>query len=92
MALKIKDNNGTFFINGSINASTVKQFKNHIEFLILYTKELTLNIDGVKNIDSNGMRVFRELYTTALISNKDFYVVGNGCKDIFNDFKSNLAA
>ncbi|TWO32716.1 STAS domain-containing protein [Seonamhaeicola sediminis] len=92
MALKIKENNGTFFIEGSINASTVKQFKNHVEFLLLYTKGVTLNIDEVTEIDTNGMHALRDLYTVALIKNKSFYIIGNGCKEIFQDFESNLAA
>lgn len=92
MALEIKENNGTFFIEGMINASTVKQFKNHVEFLMLYTKGVTLNIDSVTEIDANGMHALRDLYTIALIENKSFYITGNGCKEIFQDFESNLAA
>ena len=86
MALKIKENNGTFFIKGVINTSSVKQFKNHLEFLILYTKGLTINIDGVSYIDDNGMKVLRDLYTTAIISNKAFVIVGYGSKEVFQDF------
>lgn len=92
MALKIKENNETFFITGSINATTVKQFKNHIEFLMLYTEGVTINIDNVDFIDKNGMNALRDLYKTSLICNKDFFVVGNGCKEIFQDFESKFAA
>lgn len=92
MALRIKENNGTFFIEGSINASTLKQFKNHMEFLILYTKGVTLNIEGVEEIDKNGMNALRDLYTASLVNNKPFYIVGTGCKEIFDDFESNFAA
>lgn len=92
MALKITEERGMFLVEGSINASTVKKFKNHIEFLILYTKGLTLDINAVKEIDRNGMQALRELYTTAQINNKDFFLVGEGCKEIFQDFESNIAA
>ncbi len=92
MALKIKENNNTFFIEGSINASTAKQFKNHMDFLILYTKGLTMNIDKVDFIDATGMKVLRDLYNTAIISNKNFVIAGNGCKEIFQDFETNIAA
>jgi anti-anti-sigma regulatory factor len=92
MALKIKENNGTFFIQGRINTSTVRQFKNHMEFLMLYTRGLTINVESVKEIDRNGMQVFRDLYTTATENNKAFFVVGIGCKGIFQDFESNVAA
>ncbi|MFS4482934.1 STAS domain-containing protein [Hyunsoonleella sp. 2307UL5-6] len=92
MSLKIKENNTTFFIEGSINASTANQFKNHMEFLILYKKELTINIDNVAAIDSSGMQVFRDLYKTAIANNKKFVVVGYGCKEIFQDFETSVAA
>lgn len=92
MSLKIKENKNIFFIEGSINVSTAKQFKNHIEFLILYKKELTINVDNVNAIDADGMKVFRDLYTTAIISNKNFVIVGYGCKEIFQDFETNIAA
>lgn len=92
MALKIKEQNGIFLVEGYINTSTVKQFKNHVAFLILYTKALTLDINAVKEIDTNGMQALRDLYTNAVINNKDFFVVGNGCKEIFQDFESHIAA
>jgi anti-anti-sigma regulatory factor len=92
MALTIKQQDKTFLVEGTINVSTVKQFKNHIEFLLLYTKDLTINIDGVKAIDSHGMRILRDLYTTALNYNKKFSITGYGCKDIYNDFQLNIAA
>lgn len=92
MALKIKEQNGIFLVEGYINTSTVKQFKNHVAFLILYTKALTLDINAVKEIDTNGMQALRDLYTNAVINNKDFFVVGNGCKEIFQDFESHIVA
>lgn len=92
MALTIKANNGIFLLEGVINTTTVKQFKNHLEFLILYTNGVTINIDGVSYIDANGMKALRDLYSTAIISNKDFIIVGYGCKEVFQDFETNIAA
>jgi len=92
MALKIKQNNDTFFIEGSINAGTVKQFKNHLEFLMFYTRGLTINIDGVKEIDANGMKVLRALSATALINNKPFEIIGYGSKEIYDDLQYHNAA
>lgn len=92
MSLTIKENNGTFLVEGSINATTVKQFKNHLDFLLLYTTSLTINIDGVTAIDANGMNALRDLYKTALICSKPFEITGYGCKEIYDDFKYNEAA
>lgn len=87
MALTIKHENNTFLVVGTINVLTVKQFKNHLEFLLSYNKILTINIDGVTEIDSNGMRALRDLQTTALIKKKVFSIVGFGCKEIYDDFQ-----
>ncbi|GAB1855952.1 hypothetical protein MHTCC0001_07870 [Flavobacteriaceae bacterium MHTCC 0001] len=92
MALKIKEKNGAFYIEGPINATTVKQFKAHVEFLILYTRGITLNIDGVNGIDVSGMNALVDLYNMALMSNKSFFVVGESCKEIFDDFENDAAA
>ena len=88
MALKIIQEEDSFLIQGIINSSTVKQFKNHLEFLLLYTKALTININEVKSIDRNGMYVIRNLHTKALINNKKFSVIGYDCKEIYDDFEN----
>ena len=92
MALKIKQQEHLFLVEGTINSSTVKQFKNHLEFLLLYTKSLTINIDGVKAMDSNGVKALKDIFSMALTYNKKFFITGNGCKDIYDDFKFNYAA
>lgn len=92
MALTIKQHDNQFLVEGIINASTVKQFKNHIEFLILYTKQLTINIEGVKTIDSNGVNTLKALVFFASKFNKKFKIVGYGCKDIYEELNYNKAA
>ncbi|MBU3821265.1 hypothetical protein KO566_04265 [Flavobacteriaceae bacterium XHP0103] len=92
MALTIKQQNSFFNVEGNINSSTVKQFKNHLEFLILYTKSLTINIDNVKEIDKDGMKAFHYLFAKALNYKKKFEIIGYGCKDIYEDIQYNHAA
>ncbi len=88
MALKFKQHDNTFLIEGSINSNTVKQFKNHLEFLMLYTKALIINLDTVESIDLNGTKVLKELYLKSLTINKKFSIIGQGSKDILNDFEN----
>lgn len=92
MALTITQQESIFLVEGTINATTANQFKNHLEFLLLYSKALTINIDGLQAIDINGMNTLRDLHTTALIQNKKFSIVGYGCKEIYDDFQYNNAA
>lgn len=86
MALRILENNGTFHLQGNLNAMTSRAFIIHFEYLIKSLKNVTVNIDKVKEIDTNGVSAFKTLYANALRQNKLFFVIGNGCKDINNEF------
>lgn len=87
MSLTITHQNEIFNVEGKINSTTAKSFQTHMEFLFEVNKELVINIDNVDEIDSSGLGVLRGLYMYALNYNKDFYITGNGCKEIYHDFK-----
>ncbi|WP_372937959.1 STAS domain-containing protein [Seonamhaeicola sp.] len=92
MALKIKEQDNVFMISGTINATTVNYFKNHLEFLMLYTNALTINIECVISIDNNGLKAIEELYTMALANKKPFKILGYGHKGIYDELRINQAA
>ncbi len=92
MALKFIHQGEIFCVEGNINSNTIKQFKNHLEFLLLYNKSLTLNMDGVKTIDNNGFEVLKELYKTSLLKNKKFAIIGKNYNNIYKEIKPNNAA
>ncbi len=92
MTLTITQQNKVSLIQGHINKATVTHFKNHLEFLLLYSKQLVIDINDVKEIDASGMSALQALYTYAKTHNKTFYVVGTGCKEIQEHFEYNHAA
>jgi len=92
MSLKISNQNGTFNVEGRLNAATALAFKTHMEYVFELNHELLINIDAVKEIDTTGLAVLKSLYLHALIKNKPFYILGNGCKDIYHDFRQSTAA
>lgn len=92
MALRFIHQGETFLVEGNINPNTLKQFKNHLEFLLLYCKSLTLNMDGVETIDRNGIQVLKELYAVSLSSNKKISIIGKRSEEIYKDFQSINAA
>ncbi|WP_298496282.1 STAS domain-containing protein [uncultured Algibacter sp.] len=83
MSLKIKESNGEFKLEGVINSNTQKQFKDHLDFLLAYSKSVTINIDAVTAINRNGLKIIEDLFKEAKLNNKAFCVVGYGCKDIY---------
>lgn len=92
MALTIKENNGEFLLEGAINASTAKHFKNHCETLLNAFGELTINIEKIVAIDTNGLAAMRALYNDALNYNRNFSITGTGCKEIYDEFRFTLGA
>ncbi|MDO5969066.1 STAS domain-containing protein [Flavivirga aquimarina] len=86
MALKITEENGTFLLEGVINATTATNFKNHLESIFNEHETLTIDIENVTKIDVKGMQTIRALYSNALTLNKPFYIIGTGCKEIYDDF------
>ncbi|MBT8324540.1 MAG: hypothetical protein HKP45_04775 [Winogradskyella sp.] len=85
MALTIKEKNGTYFVEGALNASTAQNFQTHLEFILNSHDIVTINIDDVKQVDYNGLVALREVYSSALINNRDFYMVGDSYQDIYED-------
>ena len=88
MALTIKENNGTYQIEGALNAYTAKHFQLHCQMLLKAYGELTIDIEKTSFIDTNGMRAIKALFKKTMTSQRKFYVVGTGCKDIYDDLRS----
>ena len=86
MALKITKQNRTFLVEGALNSITAMNFKNHLESILNTYGALTIDIEKVTEIDASGMKALRALYSNALIYNRPFYIVGTGCKEIYDDF------
>ena len=85
MALIIKEKNGEFFVEGVINSTTATNFQFHFEYILKTSESTTINIEGITEIDANGMRAIKAIYFNALMENKPFYIVGNGCKEIYDE-------
>ena len=92
MALQISENKGTFHLKGSVNATTTRSFIIYFEHLINTIDNVKINIDKIKNIDESGVEAFKTLIAISLRNNKFFLIVGNGSKDIYEDYSySNVA-
>ena len=92
MALQIIEQNGTFELQGSLTTATTRSFIIHFEHVINTVKNVTVNIDKVKTIDVSGVDALKTLIAIGFRSNTIFSVVGNGCKDIYDDYRSTVAA
>ncbi|GAA3612067.1 STAS domain-containing protein [Flavivirga amylovorans] len=87
MAFRITNQNGTFLVEGTINASTALNFQEHLESILNLQETLTIDIENVTEIDASGMHALRVLYDNAVTYNRPFYIIGTGCKEIYDDLK-----
>ena len=55
--------------------------------LSLGGKEVTLDMDKLTEMDASGMHTLKEMYRNAIHSNNIFFIVGSGCKEVYEDFK-----
>lgn len=92
MAFTIKENQGQFLIEGIINSSTANYFQDHCMMLLNEFGELTINIENTTEIDKSGLLALRAIYNQAITYNRKFYIVGIGCKEIYDDFRFSNAA
>ncbi|WP_339623198.1 STAS domain-containing protein [uncultured Winogradskyella sp.] len=92
MSLIITENNGTFFLNGNINAETSKLLKNHLESLLDQKNQITINLEAVTHINYNGVVVLKSIYNTALQQNVTLLIAGKGHKEINGVFGYNKSA
>jgi anti-anti-sigma regulatory factor len=80
MALKIKENNGIFTVEGVVNSTTANQLKNHCETVLNTCGEVIMDLQHIAFIDINGLLTLRALYAYAEASNTLFYVIGDGSR------------
>jgi len=92
MALKITQKNETFLVEGTINAMTALNFQNHLKFALRNTDELVINIENVTEIDVNGMNAMRSIYAESVLNDTRIYIVGTGCKEVYDDLYYNSVA
>ncbi|MDO6596003.1 STAS domain-containing protein [Oceanihabitans sp. 2_MG-2023] len=87
MPLTITEENNTIILEGVLNTNTISGFKNHFNVILNTNKAVTLDMDKVTEIDASGMYTLKEMYRNAIHSNNIFFVIGSGCKDVYEDFK-----
>ena len=92
MALQITQQNGTFILKEKLNTMTTKSFVIHFEHIIEQHQNVVVNIDEVTEIDYDGLEGVKTVKAIALQNHKMFSVIGNGCKDIYQDFNCSQVA
>ena len=83
MALQILKKNGTFELYGNLNTKTSRLFIIHFEHLIKTLKNVTINIDKISIIDSNGLEALETLIAISLKNESVFYIISKEYKGTY---------
>jgi anti-anti-sigma regulatory factor len=85
MYLKISKKKSVYHLKGVINKLTVKLFLDYFKIKIKSKKKIVLNIDETKQIDRSGLNALKQILKKGTKKSKDVFIVGNGCKEIYDD-------
>ncbi|WP_159018488.1 hypothetical protein [Algibacter sp. L3A6] len=92
MDLRITNCNNFFKIKGELNKKSLSVFQNEFQDIFNRVSTLTISIEDVKSMDRHGVKALTELHNEAVAKNKSMAIIGFGSKDLYNHFKTNVAA
>ncbi|MFI1773136.1 hypothetical protein [Thalassobellus citreus] len=92
MDLQITNCNNFFKVKGTLNKDNLDVFKSEFKNIFNRVGTLTISIEDVESIDKFGVNALTELHQESIAKNKSLSIIGLGCKDLYNHFKSQTAA
>ena len=92
MSLRITSCNNYFKLKGTFNKESMDIFSSEFENIFDYFSSLTINIEDVESMDSYGVKALANLHQQSIERNRKLAIIGLGCKDLYEHFKSNSAA
>ena len=92
MNLRITNCNNFFKIKGSLNRETLAVFQAEFEHVFERFSSFTISIEDVEAMDRFGVEALAALHNEAVTKNKAMAIIGLGSKDLYDHFKSQIAA
>jgi anti-anti-sigma factor len=88
MSLEIVSSHNVVKVSGEINKNNVELFKERLLLELEKFNRLTLNIECLRSVDRFGVNALADLHVKSLALHKQLYIVGLGCKELYDHFKS----
>ena len=85
MELEITHHNNFFKVKGILDRKTVNVFQEEFS-------TLTLSIENLSHIDRYGVNALAQLHNESINKGKSLSIIGMGCDDLYEHFKSGSAA
>jgi ABC-type transporter Mla MlaB component len=92
MNLTITHYNNFFKVTGILNRQSVGMFQKEFQDVFERLNTITISIEGLQSIDKEGVNALAKLHNESIALEKQLSIIGFGCKDLYDHFKSNDAA
>ena len=92
MTLEISYYNNHYTLKGALEKSNIKTFVKHFAGIFEKNDSVTLNIESLQSIDRTGVMALAKLHNESITKNKKLSIIGLGCKDLYEHFKSENSA
>ena len=92
MNLEITSYNNQFRIKGILNRQNVHVFNSEFKNIFEKFNSLTLSIEGLTSIDRYGVNALAQLHNESINKRKSLSIIGLGCDDLYEHFKSEETA
>jgi len=92
MVLEISNCDNCYNIIGSLTQQNLYIFQTAFQDIFETTEILTISIEGLIDIDREGVSAITKLHNEALTNQKKLIIIGLGNKELYEHFKSNDAA
>ena len=88
MDLKITNYNNRFKIKGTLNKRNLKIFNAHFANIFEKEDDILLDIESIESIDRAGVMALAKLHNESITKSKRLSIIGLGCKELYQHFKS----
>ncbi|MGJ8591020.1 MAG: hypothetical protein ACSHXF_00640 [Aquaticitalea sp.] len=92
MNIEITSYNNQFKIKGILNRQNVNVFNSEFKNIFEKFNSLTLSIEGLTSIDRYGVNALAQLHNESIVKQKNLSIIGMGCDDLYEHFKSEEVA
>ncbi|WP_191858735.1 STAS domain-containing protein [Hanstruepera ponticola] len=92
MNLKITHYNNFFNVKGILDKHSVQRFQDEINDAFENLQSITISLEGLESIDKYGVMALAKLHNESLSKHKQLSIIGSGCQNLFDHFKTNDAA
>ena len=92
MELEITRYNNFFKIKGILNKRNVDLFQKEFNHIFDTLSSITISIESIEWMDHSGVKAFVKLNDEAVLKNKKLSIIGLGCKELYDHFKTEIAA